>query len=517
MQDAAPILATSTVVRKLEGNHEVPDAKRLKGAVDDAEAGIHPLRKQVEYYLSDKNLTHDKFFHEKISSNPEGWLDLNLILSCAKMKKMLATKETVLAALVGSEIEIMIEEDGTAIRRPGNRPLPKYVVKEKGKGKGKKGEKVKYDRHEHDGGVVMMVNVVKKLKNPQCHLHKKFNSKCKFCLKHSALAKSEEESWQEMEGLLRAKLPAGVDLIRVSVGWKNTQHTGNQSVVAVTSFPGDKYKFDHLLIEGEGITWETEVCYGELLAEALALLPKEFLKARQKAAKAKRQGVQSSTDMVDTESAVDVDPYMVETESAADVDHEKRSFGETRDKGSASESDVEDEIERYTSSPSSERSCADVPHPQMPKPVLQEVATVQSVTDTIPSSPSNIEDEPNAHQILKDEKQQERDHTLGNSSGSSCTVHKAAVGCDKSEVDTNVLGGALAGWLMEEENGNPETNAGDDDKSSLVSVECKKSEVDSGVLGGALAGFLMDEDANSNDEANAGESHTAELEIVDFF
>ena len=30
---------------------------------------------QVEYYLSDENLKYDKFFHDKISGNADGWLD----------------------------------------------------------------------------------------------------------------------------------------------------------------------------------------------------------------------------------------------------------------------------------------------------------------------------------------------------------------------------------------------------------------------------------------------------------
>ena len=30
---------------------------------------------QVEYYLSDENLKYDKFFHDKISANADGWLD----------------------------------------------------------------------------------------------------------------------------------------------------------------------------------------------------------------------------------------------------------------------------------------------------------------------------------------------------------------------------------------------------------------------------------------------------------
>jgi len=29
----------------------------------------------VEYYLSDENLKYDKFFHEKIAENKDGWLE----------------------------------------------------------------------------------------------------------------------------------------------------------------------------------------------------------------------------------------------------------------------------------------------------------------------------------------------------------------------------------------------------------------------------------------------------------
>ena len=89
------------------------------------------LDRQVEYYLSDENLKYDKFFHEKIAENKDGWLepwrkmretledghahgfatvllaklcfffigevltapeDLTLILQCNKMKTMRATK-----------------------------------------------------------------------------------------------------------------------------------------------------------------------------------------------------------------------------------------------------------------------------------------------------------------------------------------------------------------------------------------------------------------------------------------
>ncbi|CAK9075184.1 unnamed protein product [Durusdinium trenchii] len=93
------------------------DAKRLKPTPPDPQV----VRLQVEYYLSDENLKYDKFFHEKITADKDGWLELQLILSCNKMKNMRATKEDVIAALKESKIEL--NEGQTALRRPGNAAL----------------------------------------------------------------------------------------------------------------------------------------------------------------------------------------------------------------------------------------------------------------------------------------------------------------------------------------------------------------------------------------------------------
>merc|ERR1719277_2407068 len=91
------------------------------------EMGInhHVLRRQVEYYFSDENLRQDKFFHEKIAADPEGWLDMSLILSCKKIIAMRATKKDLINALVTSALEVRDSEAGCAIRRKGNAPLPK--------------------------------------------------------------------------------------------------------------------------------------------------------------------------------------------------------------------------------------------------------------------------------------------------------------------------------------------------------------------------------------------------------
>merc|ERR1712176_93735 len=97
------------------------DDKQIS-AVVDAPLSLGALQTQIEYYLSDGNLQHDKFFHQKISSNAEGWLDLCYVLSCNKIKAMGATPDLILNALRSSDIEV--REDGTAIRRADNAPLP---------------------------------------------------------------------------------------------------------------------------------------------------------------------------------------------------------------------------------------------------------------------------------------------------------------------------------------------------------------------------------------------------------
>lgn len=37
---------------------------------------LNDIKVQMEYYLSDENLKKDSFFHQKISSDPQGYLSL---------------------------------------------------------------------------------------------------------------------------------------------------------------------------------------------------------------------------------------------------------------------------------------------------------------------------------------------------------------------------------------------------------------------------------------------------------
>ena len=62
---------------------------------------LRVLRRQVEYYFSDKNLKTDWFFQEKISSEPQpGWLELCWIMSCPRIAEVhRANEQDVIEAL----------------------------------------------------------------------------------------------------------------------------------------------------------------------------------------------------------------------------------------------------------------------------------------------------------------------------------------------------------------------------------------------------------------------------------
>lgn len=64
------------------------------------------IKKQVEYYFSDKNLENDAFFHNKISGDKDGWVDLSFIMNCNKIKQLSEDVEEVIEAIKDStEVE----------------------------------------------------------------------------------------------------------------------------------------------------------------------------------------------------------------------------------------------------------------------------------------------------------------------------------------------------------------------------------------------------------------------------
>jgi len=211
-----------------------PEAKRLKPTPPDAGT----VRKQVEYYLSDDNLRRDKFFHDKISGNKEGWLEIALILSCNKMKAMRATTEDVLAAVNGSKIEI--SEDKLSMRRPGNLSLPALEAKQH--------HQKKNTAHAHDGGVIALIKGI-----------------------------PAEQSWMQIKDGLRAKLPDKVQLW--FVGEVNDK---SECVMCSAPFEGDVKFFDELALEVGGAKLKCTVAHGDELQGALKIMPKHIREKREK-------------------------------------------------------------------------------------------------------------------------------------------------------------------------------------------------------------------------------------------
>jgi hypothetical protein len=227
-------------VKPEEGASQEPEAKRLKATPPDSTA----VRKQIEYYLSDDNLKFDKFFHEKIAADAEGWLEIGLVMSCRKIQNMRASKEDVLTALKTSAIEV--KEDSSFIRRPGNLPLPKLESRPM--------HQKKNGAHAHDGGVIAVFKAV-----------------------------PAEQSWKQVKEKLREKLPAKVQLWYVGeVTDKNT------CTIASAPFENDLQFFEDLELEVGGAKIKAEVVHGDTLQQCAKLLPKNIKEKRDKEAR-KRQ------------------------------------------------------------------------------------------------------------------------------------------------------------------------------------------------------------------------------------
>jgi len=236
---------------------DVPDPKRLKPTPPD----LKLVQKQVEYYFSDENLRYDKFFNDKISGDKDGWLDMNLIISCAKMKAMRVSKDDVVEALKESKLEV--REGSTAIRRQGNAKVPELQTRPT--------HQKKSSLHAHDGGVVAALSGI-----------------------------PEEQSWVQVKAKLAEKLPQKVQLWFVS-----EVNDKNQCIVSTSPFDGDQQFFEELSLEVGGATLKSEVCQGDLLHQSLKLVPKHVRDKRERESR-KRQKERSRPIIVGTQRFLNV-------------------------------------------------------------------------------------------------------------------------------------------------------------------------------------------------------------------
>ena len=105
------------------------------------------IKEQIEYYLSDGNLSHDSFFHQKISADPNGYLDLDYLLKCNKCKNAGWTIDEIKEGIKLSD-QIELDKEEKKVRRKDNKPLPELVLLKQKRKKEKKEEEEKKEEKE---------------------------------------------------------------------------------------------------------------------------------------------------------------------------------------------------------------------------------------------------------------------------------------------------------------------------------------------------------------------------------
>lgn len=75
------------------------------------------ILKQVEFYFGNSNLLKDKFLSGLIAKNDEGWVEIAIIASFARMKAMTTDLKVVESALRKSESLLVVNDDGDKVRR----------------------------------------------------------------------------------------------------------------------------------------------------------------------------------------------------------------------------------------------------------------------------------------------------------------------------------------------------------------------------------------------------------------
>jgi len=235
-----PAAAPASPVKRPAETQAGPAAKKAK--VDPA-----AMRKQIEYYFSDENLSNDKFFHDKISEDKDGWLDMALIQSCNKIKSFGVSNEVLLDSIKESALESKNDASGCFVRRTV--PLPALSASAGARGRQGKDVELK-KKTQHDGGVL---------------------------IKFSELP---EITWHVIKDEMKKQLPDTARvLFATNVSEKKT------CVMLMAPFDGDVEVVEALEIAIEGTKLKFEVCYGETLRECVKELPKHIVKRREALAK----------------------------------------------------------------------------------------------------------------------------------------------------------------------------------------------------------------------------------------
>jgi len=123
---------------------DIPSPTDFNGQIVSDYDRVRALRKQVEWYFSDANLSTDEFFYRKISADMDGWLSVMWLLRCRKIKDLNASAQSICQSLESSHLECktfcsccpcLNLQEHLYIRR--KQPLPPFVGKEHRSAQGK--------------------------------------------------------------------------------------------------------------------------------------------------------------------------------------------------------------------------------------------------------------------------------------------------------------------------------------------------------------------------------------------
>jgi len=83
------------------------------------------INKQVTYYFGDFNLPRDEFLLEKVKSNEDGWIGIDVMLKFQRLNKLSSEEDVILKALKKSEDNLIeVDLENKKIRRNPDLPLP---------------------------------------------------------------------------------------------------------------------------------------------------------------------------------------------------------------------------------------------------------------------------------------------------------------------------------------------------------------------------------------------------------
>ena len=95
---------------------------------DPVESKLGDTQTQIEYYMSDANLTHDKFFNDRIRTSSDGYISMEYLVKCQKLMKQTTSVQQMVTAIKNSSL---LEYSDLTFRRVDNKPVPELVVTKK--------------------------------------------------------------------------------------------------------------------------------------------------------------------------------------------------------------------------------------------------------------------------------------------------------------------------------------------------------------------------------------------------